>query len=320
MLSRVADALYWMARNGERTENNAHILQVQLVKMLEESGRESVNYQDWQTVIDICGSKSAYEEDYGELRVHKAVDYIGFSNGNSNALTNTLSYVRENARMTRDVIPNELWEVWNDLYLHSQNKGPHTEFSFQDIHSFLRHIKATSMTSTGIIDSMMSRDLPYHFMKIGQWLERAEKTALIMKVMLQKAKFSDCQSFSEYDGQFALRLVNGYQDYSKKFRLKDPALILQFLISDRTFPRSIYYCIEHVKEVIWKIESEKVAHYSWRMYAALDELIASVEAVCVQQLSFEELEMFIEDILSQCIEFGKIFSTTYYLIEADASR
>ncbi|MGM9929646.1 MAG: alpha-E domain-containing protein [Bacillus sp. (in: firmicutes)] len=320
MLSRVADALYWLARYSERTENNAHILGVQLEKMLEESGKEISYKQDWQTVLDICASSSEYEQIYGDIRVRKVVDYLAFSEYNTNSLVKTSNYVRENAKMTRDTIPNELWEVWNEFYLSLNKEKKQEGFSFQEIYYFLQRIQMTIMTAAGMIDSSMPRNKPYHFMKIGKWLERAEKTARILQVLSNRTKNNNQTDFCEYQSQFALQLVHGYEDYSKKYRHKDPQLIIQFLISDRTFPRSIRYCMEHVKKAILEIESEKVAFHSREMFLSIEEMLTSVRNVQVNQLSFEEMGDVISNTLDQCVKFGKTFSTTYYLIEADAKK
>lgn len=321
MLSRVANALYWAARNIERTENNAFVLSVQLVKMLEESGKEVLNQQDWVSVIDICASKTEYDQQYDELRTRKIVDYLAFSEANPNSLVSTTYYLRESAKMTRDTIPNELWEVWNDLYLFlQQEKKQQTGFSLREIHFLLQKIKTTAMTSTGIIDTSMTRDLSYYFIKIGKWVERAEKTARIMQVLLRREVFAGSSCYSEYAGRFTLQLVNGVEDFSKKYRLKNTDGVIQYLVSDRTFPRSIYYCMSHIKKAILEIELEKEAHYSREMFAALSELLSSISSIQMKDLSVAEMENYISKTLDQIIEFGKIFSRTYYLIEPDVCK
>ncbi|TCN27454.1 alpha-E domain-containing protein [Mesobacillus foraminis] len=319
MLSRVADSLYWMARNCERTENNAHILGVQLIRMLEVSEQDRITHGDWETILEICSSKMEYERMYGEITVQNLIHYLAFSKENPNSLSNTLLHVRENAKTTRNIIPNDLWEVWNDFYLASLTNVNKKDCSLKEIHSFLKQIKITSMTSTGIIDSAMSRDLPYQFMKIGKWLERAEKTAIILKVSVERSKPFQESGLTEYYWRSALQLVNGYEDYSKKFRpLMNPKLILQFLLSDKSFPRSIRYCMSHVRKAIMELESERVSHYSWKMYAALDKLRTDFDETRIEEMTFEEIESFVNLTLGRCSEFSQIFSETYYLIEADS--
>ena len=120
MLSRVADALYWMARYSERTQTNAHILQVQLLNMLEQSGQEHDYIDHWEAVLNICASKEEYLANYSTIRVNPLIDYLLFSEKNGNALHATLRAIRENARVTRDSMPTELWEIQNAFYLTKQ--------------------------------------------------------------------------------------------------------------------------------------------------------------------------------------------------------
>ncbi|MBD3106908.1 alpha-E domain-containing protein [Bacillus sp. AGMB 02131] len=323
MLSRVADALYWMARYSERTESNAHILGVQLVRMLEESGGDETNLQDWKSILEICGNRSEYESLYADLRVRKIVDYLAFTNNNLNALSVMTSNVRENARMTRDIIPNELWEVWNELYLFLQHEKyqarAQSQFSLRDINTFLQRIKRTTMTATGFIDSAMTRDEAYQFIKIGKGLERAGKTALIVQTMLQRS-IRDGASFKEYDMNFALQLVHGYEDYSKKHRTKRPELILNYLITDRTFPGSVRYGLETVRHAINAIERKQVAPYSVKMFGVLEELMTAVKTTGIEQFSLGEALAFTRNLSNLCALFGDVFSSTYYLVEADGKR
>ena len=324
MLSRVADALYWMARYSERTESNAHILGVQLVKMLEESGGDEINLKDWQSILDICGDREEYESIHSDLRVRKIVDYLAFASENLDGLSRTTSNVRENARMTRDIIPNELWEVWNELYLYLQHEKyqarAQTHFSLRDINAFLQHIKRTAMTASGYIDSMMARDEAYQFIKIGKWLERAVKTALILQVLLERSSVNGDANFKEYDMNFALHLVHGYEDYSKKYRLKTPEKILNYLITDRTFPGSVRYCLDMVKHAINTIEKRQIAPYSMKMFGVLEEMMTAVKTDRIEQFSLEEALQFTTELSNLCTLFGNVFSSTYYLVETDGIR
>ncbi|MFJ7640167.1 alpha-E domain-containing protein [Peribacillus sp. NPDC097225] len=317
MLSRVADSLFWMARNCERMESNADILEVQLIKMLEASEHEILVKHDLEAIIGICGDKEEFDSLYEEITMKNVVHYLAFSEDNFNSLSRMTKNIRENAKMTRDRIPNMLWEVWNEFYLEQENAEAREDYSIQEIHSYIRRIKTTSMIATGIIDSTMSRDLPYHFIKIGKWLERAEKTALVMQMMYrQSVPYCDLEG-QELDWRTSLQLINGYEDFTKKFRpLMEPKFVLQFMISDHSFPRSLCYCMEHVREVIKGLEGEKVAHYSWKMYAAIDNMISEFKDVDIKKLNTEEIGVFIDSAYSQCLEFGKLFSETYYL-EAD---
>jgi uncharacterized alpha-E superfamily protein len=71
MLSRVANSLYWLSRNAERAENNARILDVQLLQMIEASDEELVRDSDWKLIYEICASSTELnalksQSDYNE--------------------------------------------------------------------------------------------------------------------------------------------------------------------------------------------------------------------------------------------------------------
>src|SRR5690606_28810090 len=123
MLSRVANSLYWMSRNVERAENNARILDVQLLQMIEASDEELVRDSDWKLIYEICASSEElshiksmehYEED-------QLVQYLSFDEGNMNSVANCVRTARENARVSRDHITDDYWQTWNRCYLALQD-------------------------------------------------------------------------------------------------------------------------------------------------------------------------------------------------------
>lgn len=162
MLSRVADALFWMARYSERTQTNTHILQVQLLNMLEQSGQEHDYIDHWEAVLNICASKEEYLANYTAIRVNPLIDYLLFSETNGNSLHTTLRAIRENARVTRDRIPAELWEIQNAFYLTKQQDilTMDRPIPLIDLQAFLQEVRKTLWMVTGLIEGTMDRDLP----------------------------------------------------------------------------------------------------------------------------------------------------------------
>lgn len=88
-----------------------------------------------------------------------------------------MSAIRENARVTRDSIPTELWELQNAFYLSLKEEimGRQMPIPIIVLNSFLQNVRKTSLTVTGLIEGSMDRDLPFYFMQVGKWMERAEK-------------------------------------------------------------------------------------------------------------------------------------------------
>lgn len=323
MLSRVADSIYWMARNIERAENNARILSVQLIHMLEASEEETLANQDWEFVLEICASKEEFSAaGYSSHTEKDIIYYLTFDEQNFNSITNCIYLARENARIARDHLPGELWEVWNDLYLKAKsiNTGNWTK---EDLQDYMNHINIASTTVLGAIESSMTRKgEAFRFFKIGNWLERAEKTSRILNVVCEYTL--DAEENYGYQGKYyyywraALQLVNGYDAY---LRLNPPQMepksVLAFLVAEDTFPRSIRYCVNHVRMSVEKLENGKVSHYSWKLYASLDHLIEEFKEIDLEAITIEKLSRFLDYFQNRCNEIGTIFSRTYYLIEPE---
>ena len=316
MLSRVADALYWMARYSERTENNAHILQVQLLNMLEQSGKENEYIDHWESILDICASKEEYASYNGNIRVSLLIDYLLFSETNSNALLTTLFAVRENARISRDSIPIELWELQNAFYLYLQQEIINREkpFPLISLNYFLHNVRKTSMTVTGLIEGSMDRDLPFYFIQVGKWLERAEKTIRMALITLEHQQQLN-NSLQEADGAFLLDLSRATESYLRKHRQTNLTSVIQYLMHDEHFPRSVAFCFKKIEEALMNIEKDHLSVRFLELNNPLKSLLFSIIKMDLLTITIEEAIFSMEERLCQCTDFSHAFATIYHLYE-----
>ncbi|MFJ5563110.1 alpha-E domain-containing protein [Lysinibacillus xylanilyticus] len=316
MLSRVADALYWMARYSERSQTNAHILQVQLLNMLEQSGKENEYIDHWEAVLNICASKEEYLSFYESIRVNPLIDYLLFSKNNCNALHATLRAVRENARVTRDSIPIELWELQNAFYLSLQQEMMERERPIPLIvlNSFLQNVRKTSLTVTGHIEGSMDRDLPFYFIQVGKWLERVEKTIRMALIILEQHK-EIAISLIEADGSFLLDLSGATESYLRKHRQTNLLCVIQYLLQDKHSPRSVIFCLEKLEEAFICLENDPLSARFLELHTPLKSLLFAVMNVDLWNSTLEETILLMEERLCQCIDFGNTFATIYHLYE-----
>lgn len=316
MLSRVADALYWMARYSERTQTNAHILQVQLLNMLEQSGQEHDYIDHWEAVLNICASKEEYLANYTTIRVNPLIDYLLFSEKNGNALHATLRAIRENARVTRDSMPTELWEIQNSFYLTKQQsilkrERPITLIALQD---FLQDVRKTLWMETGLIEGSMDRDLPFYFMQVGKWLERAEKTIRMIVIIVEQQKRTGT-SLLEDDGTFLLDLSAARESFMRKHRQTNLLTIIRYLVQDAHFPCSVMFCVKKIEEAITAIEHDSLSPRFLTLQSDISSLVLAIDHIDFWQMTIEETLKMMEERLSQCMAFSDAFSTIYHLYE-----
>jgi len=305
-----------MARYSERSQTNAHILQVQLLNMLEQSGKENEYIDHWEAVLNICASKEEYLSFYESIRVNPLIEYLLFSNNNWNALHATLRAVRENARVTRDSIPIELWELQNAFYLSLQQEMMKRERPIPLIvlNTFLQNVRKTSLTVTGLIEGSMDRDLPFYFMQVGKWLERVEKTIRMALIILEQHK-EIAVSLIEADGSFLLDLSEATESYLRKHRQTNLLYVIQYLLQDKHFPRSVMFCLEKLEEAFICLENDPLSARFLELHTPLKSLIFAVMNVDLWNITLEETILLMEERLCQCIDFGNTFATIYHLYE-----
>jgi len=316
MLSRVADALYWMARYSERTQTNAHILQVQLLNMLEQSGQEHDYIDHWEAVLNICASKEEYLANYTTIRVNPLIDYLLFSEKNGNALHTTLRAIRENARVTRDSMPTELWEIQNSFYLTKQQsilkrERPIPLIALQD---FLQDVRKTLWMETGLIEGSMDRDLPFYFMQVGKWLERAEKTIRMIVIIVEQQKLTGT-SLLEDDGTFLLDLSAARESFMRKHRQTNLLTVIRYLVQDAHFPCSVMFCVKKIEEAITAIEHDSLSSRFLTLQSDISNLVLAIDHIDFWPMTIEETLKMMEERLSQCMAFSDAFSTIYHLYE-----
>ncbi|BBM05609.1 hypothetical protein HAALTHF_25300n [Vreelandella aquamarina] len=100
---------------------------------------------------------------------------------NGSSILSALASARENLRTTRDVVPREIWEEVNQLYL---SVADHAEngVSPRRRDAFLKNVIRGCQTLTGLIEGTLSHGPARTFIKLGRQLERADMTTRIVDV------------------------------------------------------------------------------------------------------------------------------------------
>ncbi len=241
LLSRVADSVYWMARYIERAENVARYIGVNLNLQLDLPQNP---VQQWQSLIDTSGDVEAFAKRHGVATQHNVVDFLTFDVENPNSIFSCLRSARENARSVRETISSEMWEQVNEMYLQmaSRQLAPGAEW----LPEFFRQLRLSSHLFQGITDATMTHNEAWHFARLGRKLERADKTSRILdvKYFMLLPSLSDVGTpYDDIHWSAVLKSVSGLEMYRKKYGRLEPRDIVEFLVMDRDFPRSIHYCV-----------------------------------------------------------------------------
>ena len=251
MLSRVADNLYWMARYLERTENLARLVDASASLMLDLPQRLSPG---WEPLVTITGNQEQYSElarDYSERSV---VRFIVSDPKNSGSMLTSIARAREIARTVRDILPREVWEQINELYLYV---GEHAvdAAAKRTRYAFLGHVTACTQALTGMFEGIFSEGDALSFLTIGRNLERADMTSRIVDVraaaIVAAANAEELRPFESVLWMSVLRSLSGYQMYRLKTRERvHGAGVVRFLLADEQFPRACVCCLRRAEDVL----------------------------------------------------------------------
>lgn len=243
MLGRTAHSLFWMFRYLERAENTARILQAGLRMALTRD--IATAEEEWRSILQTTGRRQAYEQHNATYTGIQAWNFILRDKGNPASVMDMLDAVRNNARASRNAISGELWEVVNESWMLVRDllARPVTQGQVGHV---LAAVRRAGTLAHGAMAGSMLRDEGYHFARAGTFAERADSTARILDIKYYLLLPSLSHVGSSLDtGQWEniLRSVSGDRAYSwLNAGQIDPRGIVQFMVFDRRFPRSLAFC------------------------------------------------------------------------------
>jgi uncharacterized alpha-E superfamily protein len=180
MLCRVADSLFWMSRYIERAENTVRLVDVNLQLLLETDGaNEETIATFWRPIIESTGDMPLYRKRHDNFESQSVMEFLTFDRDNPSSLIACVGAARENARMIRDQISEDMWEVINRLYLMLKRTDPKKIWR-SGPYDFYKEVREYSNLFQGYTASTYPRETGYEFIMVGKYLERADKTGRIL--------------------------------------------------------------------------------------------------------------------------------------------
>ncbi len=282
LLSRVADAVYWMARYIERAENVARFIDVNLNLQLDLPLSPA---QQWQPLIDTSGDSEVFRERFGEATQARVIEFLAYDAENPSSIVSCLRGARENARSVREVISSEMWAQVNSMYLQIQ-----TQRSIPEPERLLdafRDIRLGCHLFQGVTDATMTHNEAWHFMRLGRKLERADKTSRILdvKYFMLLPKTSDVGTpYDDIHWAAVLKSVSGFEMYRKKYGRITPTEVVDFLVMDHEFPRAVSFCIRSANESLHAITGTPSGTFRYRSEQLLGRLCSELEFTSVDAI------------------------------------
>ncbi|MGQ7296857.1 alpha-E domain-containing protein [Quadrisphaera sp. KR29] len=245
MLSRIAEALFWIGRYVERAEDTARLLDVQLQLLVEDPWLDEATA--CANLLAVMGAPLEAGEDGTVPAADRrtVLDRLGYDPYSSASIVASIGGARENARRARETVSTEMWEVLNTAY----NAVPSGRWRAVSAHTFFAWVRDRTSTVTGIADSTMSRDDGWLFLVLGRSIERADMTArLITSTASLGGPASRWPSL--------LRACGAHETFLRTYRgLEDETEAAEFLLLDRLFPRSVVHALAQAERCLAELES-----------------------------------------------------------------
>src|SRR5262245_55364563 len=256
MLSRAAESLYWMARYLERAENTARLINATQQLLLDLPRGASFG---WDALTRIVGLDKLFQQNYTSPDEMSVVDFLMTSPRNPGSIQSCVRFARENCRVMRDVLPRDLWERVNSLFLASKRYSQ-PGLSRADRRQMLQELICDRQTVTGVLASCMSHDVAWQFIGLGEHIERADMTTRILDIQSAILMPQQQQQQGATDPVHALLWVGVlnslsalqmYRRHAASAGTGDGGItgesVLRYLICDPHFPRSVAFCLDSLE-------------------------------------------------------------------------
>lgn len=318
MLSRAANAIYWMTRYIERAENIARFTDVNLNVTLDLPDALGL----WESILATTGDEAAFRALFPKAEKRSVLQFLAAEETNPNAILSCLSKARENARSVREIISSEMWQQVNTAYLAAQEAttaGAHLD----QPEEFFARVKQDSHLFDGLMEATMSHGEPWHFGRLGRQLERAEKTARLLDVkyyaLLPEPTAMD-GAFDDLQWSAVLRSASALEMYRKRRHRITARDVADFLIFDREFPRSIASCLSRAEESLKAITGSPPGTFGNLAEKRLGRTRSHVEYLDIEDVFTLGLHDFLKETQTEINYVGDGIHETFFAMRPVAQH
>ncbi len=306
MLSRVAERLYWMARYLERAEDTSRITQAynHLIMDIPEGSNPG-----WDTLVTILDAQPIYTDKFRVYNEQNVLKFLIADTDNPTSIRHSLVAARENVRTTRDVLPGEVWEHVNELYLYAE-EAAEKSIGRRNRHEFLDQIINRCQMINGLMMSTLCRDHAYRFIKLGHLLERADMATRVIDVGAGSLLNENHQHSSVDPLIWAslLRSLSAMGTYRRTVGpLVDSTSVVEFVFRDPTLPRSVRFCLNGIRQELQPLKNH---HDTLKM---LDKSRRKLGRFNPAKATREQLHQFIDQFQGDLIDLSEAITHTWFL-------
>jgi uncharacterized alpha-E superfamily protein len=316
MLSRVANCLYWMSRYIERAENTARIVDTNLQLLLDfRNLDDSTLAEHWMPIVQSTGDDEAFLEKYPRATGQAVTEFLVFDISNPNSVASSIAQARENARMVRDQITQELWEELNRLYLWARSAEARRYWAHSPT-DYFNQIKSSTLLLLGMIYATFTHNEGWQFMQAGKFLERADKITRILDVrhatFPTKGAPTSITQRDALEWSAVLRSCSAWDAYKANYGADvRPEWAVELLLFADEFPRSVRFCLEKFDAALRAISGVQPRRFSNQAEKVSGRLLAELDYTTLEEVLAHGLHDYLDVLQTKFNDAGKALFDAY---------
>jgi uncharacterized alpha-E superfamily protein len=240
LLSRVADALYWIGRYLERAEHAVRLIDVRLDLGLDRR-------PDGWEFGGLYVSLGLLPKDHRVRQPSDLIDAVVFDVANRGAVVGCVTAARENAQQVREEISSEMWQQINELFLRLK-QAPTGAWSARP-HYLARLVIDGIHLFQGVTDATMAHGEGWRYLEVGRFMERASATAALLDLHFHSGPVLAAEALGDRVEWVALlRCCSALEAYCRCYTADvQPGRIAEFLLLNAEFPRSVRFAAARIE-------------------------------------------------------------------------
>jgi uncharacterized alpha-E superfamily protein len=315
MLSRVADALFWMSRYLERADHVARAVDVTFQLDLDLHGVLANPVElEWNSLLSLLRQPPPQIRD-GEQPVGAVQRWLLLDMSNPGSVMSCVNRSRNNARSIRGSISPPMWRELNKLYWRLSDAGLPARVA-ESPHDFCEETQIGVLLFHGVCEATVMHDEGWHFIQLGRHLERAEKVLRTLDSkfgLLERSETADLP-INNLQWGAVLKKCAAYEAYQRLYISRvEPERVVEFLLTNADFPHSVRFCLARIMQSLTEISGRLPDRCDDDVVRTVGRLLNDL--VYLEDAAFdgERLHAFLGNALSRCARIGNLLQQQYAL-------
>jgi uncharacterized alpha-E superfamily protein len=265
----------------------------------------------WDIMVQILDAQPHFEQRFRSVNEQNVLKLLVADTKAPCSIPYSIQMVRENVRTTRDVLPEETWELVNELSLFAQESAPNS-VGRRNRHAFLAEVISRCQTINGLLLSSLSRDHAHSFTKLGRLLECADMATRMIDVGAGDIG-ERAEQFSTLDPLLWGALLQGLSAGSAYRRevgpIVDRQAVVNFVFLAPGFPRSVKFCVREIRNELGKLSGSEEA------LKVVSRLSRRLNRLNKQEMTQAELHPFIDEFQVQLNNLHVAIQDTWFRVD-----